>query len=58
MDTSGSVINTVLRAIALATGVAVVVLTALNVASPRDNALALGIGLAALAVSALDRPKS
>lgn len=48
-------VNIVLKAIAVAMGVAVVVLSILNTLSNTTGTLMLGFGLAALAVAALQK---
>jgi hypothetical protein len=51
---TSDIINTVFKAVALAMGVAAVVLTILNVASTETLTLLLGIGLFCLAINSLD----
>ncbi len=51
----GNLVDVVLRAVAVAMGVAVVVLGVLGTAQPNAQILLLGIGLFCLALSALDR---
>ena len=51
-------VNLVLRAVALAMGVAVVVLSVLNTATVQTMVNLLGIGLFALALAALDESKA
>jgi hypothetical protein len=48
-------VNTVLKAVALAMGVAVVVLSILRVATVETSILLLGIGLFCLALTELDK---
>lgn len=57
MEKTAAVIDTVLKAVALAMGVATVVLTTLRAAPPDTGITLLGIGLFCLAVSALNAPK-
>jgi hypothetical protein len=51
---TSEIIDTVFKGVALAMGVAAVVLTILNVASAETLTLLLGIGLFCLAITTLD----
>ena len=55
---SGSIVSTVLRAVALAMGVAVVVLNIMNAAETDTYITLLGIGLFSLALDALGGGKA
>jgi hypothetical protein len=57
MNKPAAVIDTVLKTVALAMGVAAVVLTTLRAAPPDTLITLLGLGLFCLAVSALNAPK-
>lgn len=57
MSESGSLVNLVLRAVALAMGVAVVVLNIIGAADADTLVTLLGIGLFSLALDALNRGK-
>lgn len=50
-----NIVNLVLKAVALAMGVAVVVLNTLGTLTPTTQASLLGIAVAALAITALDK---
>lgn len=52
---TGRLVNVIFRAIALAMGVAVVVLNILKTAAVETQTLLLGIGLFALAVTLVDK---
>ncbi len=52
---SRGLVETVFKAVAVGTGVAVIVLNILKSASPDTQLMLLGIGLAALAISSLDK---
>jgi hypothetical protein len=58
MTKNSSIVNLVFKAVALAMGVAVVVLNTLNAASTNTSITLLGIGLFCLAVASLSRPES
>ena len=53
-----SIFDLVLKAVALAMGVAVVVLSVLGSITPESSMFLVGLGLAALALSALDNDTS
>jgi len=57
MEEIGSILPLIFKAIAVAMGVAVVVLSFLNVASVETNVTLLGIGLFALSVAVLSQGK-
>lgn len=52
----GELAGTILRAVALAMGIAVAVLSALNALTPQQGLPLLGLGLACLAAQAMGRP--
>lgn len=52
---AGELLDRILKAVALAMGVAVAVLSALDALSPQQGLPLLGLGLASLAVSSLRR---
>ena len=52
---TSNLVNLVLKAVALATGVAVVVMNRLGTLTPTTQASLLGIAVAALAIAALDK---
>lgn len=58
MSERGSIVSLVLRAVALAMGVAVVVLNIMNAAEVDTYIMLLGIGLFSLALDALAGAKS
>ena len=58
MSERGSIVSLVLRAVALAMGVAVVVLNIMGAAEADTYVTLLGIGLFSLALDALSRDKS
>ena len=58
MSENGSIVSLVLRAVALAMGVAVVVLNILGAADADTLVTLLGIGLFSLALDSLNRKKS
>jgi hypothetical protein len=57
MKETQSVVQLVLKAVALAMGVAVVVLSILGTVPPQTNVMLLGIGLFALALAALSQER-
>ncbi len=52
---TSNLVNLVLKAVALAMGVAVVVMNTLGTLTPTTEASLLGIAVAALAITALDK---
>ena len=58
MNNINNIISLILRAVALAMGVAVVVLTILGGVSVENSITLLGIGLVALAIDALAKSKN
>jgi hypothetical protein len=57
MKETQSLVQLVLKAVALAMGVAVVVLSILGTVPPQTNVMLLGIGLFALALAALSQER-
>lgn len=55
-EQTGTLMATILRAVALAMGVAAAVLSVLDALAPKDAAALLGLGLACLALDALQNP--
>ena len=58
MENTANIISLVLKAVALAMGVAVVVLGILGVVAAETSIMLLGIGLFALALEALQQERS